>query len=71
MLREGLQPLDEKIPMSNKKSWDLFEQRIEELKKNSSSIPAHEVIKLLRRADTNPKINIEKEISILKKNTKN
>jgi len=57
--------------MSNKRSLTLFEKRVERLIKNCGAIPSHAVISLLRKADANPDINIEKEMALLKKRSEN
>lgn len=53
--------------MTDNQGFKAFEKRIEELLKTSSCIPPGEVLNLLKKADGNPRLDVEKEMALLRK----
>lgn len=53
--------------MTDKPGFKAFEKRIAELLRQNSQIPPAEVISLLRRAESNPGLDVEREMVLLRK----
>jgi len=53
--------------MPDKPGFTAFKKRIAELLRESSQVPPSEVISLLRRAESNPNLDVEREMQLLRK----
>jgi hypothetical protein len=51
--------------MKKQIGWKALQKRLKELEKQSASIPPAKMMDLLRRADTDPHMNIEAELARL------